>query len=90
MRAAFTPTGIRKSSRKQSSYEGEVGAAEEGTSVSALVTRFLQTISGKTDEFRRLEEFGTRTLAELQAAGVRVRAADRLSRDATHERAVLR
>ena len=71
-------------------HAARIRAAEEGTSVSALVTRFLQTISGKTDEFRRLEALGAHTLEEIRSAGVRLRAADRLSRAEAHDRAALR
>jgi len=65
-------------------HEARVRAAERGSSVSALVGDFLRTLSERDREFARLE-------AQQQAVQQRIgrfRAADRLSRDDLHQRAV--
>ena len=54
------------------------------TSVSALVVAYLEELSGRTDEFARLEALQR----EVQAGIGQFRAADRLSRDEVHDRAV--
>ena len=64
--------------------EARVRAAERGSSVSALVGDFLLSLSDRDREFARLE-------AQQQAVQERIRrfsAADRLSRDELHDRAV--
>src|SRR5689334_19217780 len=61
-----------------------VAAAQRDTSVSALVVAFLERLSGRMDEFARLEALQR----EVQAGIGQFRAADRLSRDETHDRAV--
>ena len=64
--------------------EARVRAAERGSSVSALVGEFLRSLSDRDREFARLE-------AQQQAVQQRIerfRAADRLSRDELHDRAV--
>jgi hypothetical protein len=61
-----------------------VAAAQRDTSVSALVVAFLEQLSGRMDEFTRLEALQR----EVQAGIGQFRAADRLSRDETHDRAV--
>jgi plasmid stability protein len=64
--------------------EARVRAAERGSSVSALVGDFLRSLSDRDREFARLE---ARQQGAQQRIG-RFRAADRLSRDELHERAV--
>ncbi len=64
--------------------EARVRAAEQGSSVSALVGDFLRTLSDREAEFARLE---AQQRAVQQRIG-RFRAGDRLDRDAVHERAV--
>ena len=59
-------------------------AAQRDTSVSALVVAFLEQLSGRMDEFGRLEILQH----EVQAGIGEFRAADRLSRDQVHDRAV--
>jgi plasmid stability protein len=61
-----------------------VRAAEQGSSVSALVTDFLRSLSEHKVEFTRLEVQQRRVQAEIRdfCAG------DRLERDQLHERAV--
>lgn len=61
-----------------------VAAAQRDTSVSALVVDFLQRLSGRMDEFARLET----VQREVQAEIGRFRAADRMDRDEIHGRAV--
>ena len=59
-------------------------AAQRDTSVSALVVAYLEQLSGRMDEFARLE-----TLQREVQSGIGVfRAADRLDRDEVHDRAV--
>jgi plasmid stability protein len=64
--------------------QARVRAAERGSSVSALVGDFLRSLSDRDREFARLE---AQQRAVQQRIG-RFRAADRLSRDELHERAV--
>jgi hypothetical protein len=61
-----------------------VTAAQRDTSVSALVVAYLEHLSGRADEFARLEALQR----EVQAEIGQFRAASRLDRDAVHERAV--
>ena len=61
-----------------------VAAAQRDTSVSALVAAYLEQLSGRMDEFARLEALQH----EMQAEIGQFRAADRLGRDDVHDRAV--
>ena len=61
-----------------------VRAAERGRSVSALVAEFLRSLSSQDSEFERLLAQQRRIQAEI----TQFSAADRLDRDAVHERAV--
>jgi plasmid stability protein len=61
-----------------------VRAAEEGRSLSALVVDFLKSLSAGDAEFVRLEALQR----EVQAGITEFAAADRLNRDAIHDRAV--
>jgi hypothetical protein len=61
-----------------------VAAAQRDTSVSALVVAYLEQLSGRMDEFARLEALQR----EVQADIGQFRAADRLNRDEVHDRAV--
>ena len=61
-----------------------VTAAQRDTSVSALVVAYLEQLSGRINEFTRLEALQHEVEAEI----VQFRAADRLSRDEVHDRAV--
>jgi hypothetical protein len=61
-----------------------VAAAQRDTSVSALVVAYLEQLSGRMDEFARLETLQR----EVQSGIGAFRAADRLDRDAVHGRAV--
>ncbi len=64
--------------------EARVRAAEQGSSVSALVGDFLRTLSDREAEFTRLEA----QQRAVQRRIARFSAGDRLGRDALHERAV--
>ena len=61
-----------------------VVAAQRDTSLSALVTGYLERLSGRMDEFARLESLQHEVQAEIR----QFRAADRLSRDEVHDRAI--
>lgn len=61
-----------------------IRAAERGSSVGALVTEFLRSLSETDAEFARLEAQQRRVQAEI----TRFRAGDRLDRDELHERAL--
>jgi len=61
-----------------------VAAAQRDTSLSALVVDYLKRLSGRMDEFARLEALQQEVRAEIG----QFRAADRLSRDEAHDRAV--
>jgi predicted CopG family antitoxin len=61
-----------------------VAAAERDTSLSALVVGYLERLSGRMDEFARLEALQREVQAEIRE----FRAGDRLSRDEVHDRAV--
>ena len=61
-----------------------IRAAEQGSSVSALVSAYLRSLSGGTAEFQRLEAQQRRIQGKIK----RFRAADRLDRDEVHDRAV--
>ena len=61
-----------------------VAAAQRDTSVSALVVAYLEQLSGRIDEFARLEALQH----EIQAGIGQFRAADRLGRDEVHDRAI--
>jgi hypothetical protein len=64
--------------------DARVVAAQRDTSVSALVVAYLKRLSGRMDEFARLEALQH----EVQAEIGQFRAADRLGRDEVHDRAV--
>ena len=64
--------------------QARVAAAQHDTSVSALVVAYLERLSGRMEEFGRLEELQR----EVQAEIGRFRAGDRLGRDEVHDRAV--
>ncbi len=61
-----------------------VRAAEQGSSVSALVADFLRSLSEREAEFARLGAQQRRVQAEIRT----FRAGDRLDREQAHERAI--
>ena len=64
--------------------DARIAAAQRDTSVSALVVTYLMGVSERMREFSRLEA----QQHEVQAEIGQFRAADRLSRDQVHDRAV--
>ncbi|HYP55224.1 MAG TPA: hypothetical protein VEQ41_02830 [Solirubrobacterales bacterium] len=64
--------------------QARIRAAEEGSSVSALVSGYLRSLTERESEFVRLEAQQDQVLAEIQA----FRGGDRLDRDEVHGRAV--
>jgi hypothetical protein len=61
-----------------------VAAAQHDTSVSAMVVAYLERLSGRLEEFSRLEALQF----EVQAEIGQFHAGDRLSRDEVHDRAI--
>jgi hypothetical protein len=61
-----------------------VAAAQLDTSVSALVVAYLERLSGRMEEFTRLEALQHEVQSEIS----QFRAASRLGRDPVHDRAV--
>jgi plasmid stability protein len=61
-----------------------IRAAEEGTSVSALVRQFLVSMADPSGEFGRLEALQRDVAAEITS----FRASNRLARAEVHDRAV--
>jgi hypothetical protein len=61
-----------------------IAAAQRDTSVSAMVVAYLEQLSGRMDEFTRLEALQH----EVQAGIHQFSASNRLSRDQVHDRAV--
>jgi plasmid stability protein len=61
-----------------------IRAAERGTSVSAIVTDYLRSLSGNDAEFSRLEAQQHRIQRQIET----FRAVDRLERDEIHDRAI--
>jgi plasmid stability protein len=64
--------------------EARIRAAERGSSVSALVANYLRSLSDEGGEFARLAALQGDVQAEIRD----FRAADRLDRDAAHQRAL--
>jgi plasmid stability protein len=61
-----------------------IRAAEEGSSVSALVAGYLRSLGGEGAERARLEAQQAEVMGEIK----RFRAADRVDRDELHRRAI--
>ncbi len=61
-----------------------IAAAQRDTSVSALVVAYLEQLSGRMDEFARLEALQR----EVQGGIRQFSAGNRLRRDEVHDRAV--
>lgn len=66
--------------------KAKIRAAELGTSVSAVVRRLLGEFAGGESDFEHLKKLQDRTLSTVRA----FRAADRVSRDAAHQRDTIR
>lgn len=70
-----------------------IRAAEEGTSVSALVRDYLTDLNQTTDRDtlrQQMNEKRERLVADIIARGGGLRSADNLSRDELHDRDALR
>lgn len=61
-----------------------IRAAEQGTSVSAMVRGFLLSVGGPDDEFIRLERLQEQVVDQLGSFA----AEDKVSREAAHDRAL--
>jgi plasmid stability protein len=61
-----------------------IRAAEQGSSVSALVAEYLRSLAAREAEFTRLEAQRKRVTEEITSFSAR----DRLAREQLHERAV--
>ncbi|CAN5416926.1 hypothetical protein BH23ACT6_BH23ACT6_16750 [soil metagenome] len=61
-----------------------IRAAEQETSVSAMVAHYLEGLSAPDEEFTRLEALQRRVQAEITG----FRGSDRLDRDQVHDRAI--
>ncbi len=61
-----------------------IRAAEQGTSLSAMVATYLRSLAGRAPEFSELEA----RQEEIRAGIRRFRASDRLERQELHERAL--
>jgi molecular chaperone GrpE (heat shock protein) len=61
-----------------------IRAAEEDSSVSALVTGYLRSLSEREDQFERLEAQQKRIQAEIEGFSAR----HNVDRDSLHDRAV--
>jgi plasmid stability protein len=66
--------------------KARIRAAETGTSVSAMVRRYLEALSDDESDFDRLRRLQHETIAGIRA----FRAADRLTRDEVHDRRAVR
>lgn len=69
---------------EQTYFRARVAAAERGTSVSALVRSYLESLGSGDSEAHRARL--RRVEGELRARITSFRAADRLSRDELHDR----
>jgi plasmid stability protein len=67
-----------------------VYAAEQGTSVSAVVRELLQTVAQEETEFERLQRLEAQTFAQIAAKGRRFSGGDRMTREEAHDRNALR
>lgn len=66
-----------------------VAAAEQGTSVSALVRSYLESVSRQDDEFLRLERLQNAALARIARRGG-LDMGENLTREQLHHRGVAR
>ncbi|MDR0284726.1 MAG: DUF6364 family protein [Propionibacteriaceae bacterium] len=64
--------------------QARVRAAETGSSVSAMVTAYLRSLSAEDTEFERLAALQRRTVATIRGFSAR----NRLDREAVHDRAL--
>lgn len=71
-------------------HRARVRAAEQRTSVSAIVRKVLKEMSAEETESERLKRLEKETLDRIRARGGKFSAADRLTRDQIHDRNALR
>lgn len=71
-------------------HRARVRAAEQRTSVSAIVRKVLKEMSAEETESERLKRLEQETLDRIRARGGKFSAADRLTRDQIHDRNALR
>jgi hypothetical protein len=69
-------------------HRARVWAAEQKTSVSAIVRKILEDLSQRKTEFERLKELEEKTLQGMK--GTPFSASDRLDRESLHDRNALR
>ncbi len=80
----FTVPNITVSVSDDVYRAARIRAAEQGSSVSALVAGYLRSLSDREAEFARLESQQRRIQGQID----RFSAGDRLDREELHERAV--
>ena len=86
---AVNMKNITVSVEDETYHRARIWAAEQRTSVSALVRRFLNDVaSGETRE-KRLQRLEHETLERIRARGGRFSAGKRLSRDDLYQRNAL-
>lgn len=71
-------------------HRARVKAAEKRTSVSAMVSAFLERITTEESDFERLQRQQNDMIARIRAENAGFSASDRLSRNEVHERDALR
>ncbi len=71
-------------------HRARVCAAEQKTSVSAMVRKMLIEVAGEETEFEKLQREERELRQQLRSRAVPFRASDRLSREELHARHVLR
>jgi plasmid stability protein len=64
--------------------QARIRAAEQGSSVSAIVAAYLRSLADDDAEFTRLEALQNRVMADIGA----FRGGDRLPREQVHDRAL--
>lgn len=71
-------------------HKARVRAAQQRTTLSALVRSFLQRLTEDESSFERLRREQNQLIAKIRAEHPGFSAAERLSRDEVHERRALR
>ncbi|PXA03566.1 hypothetical protein DDZ13_11335 [Coraliomargarita sinensis] len=69
-------------------HRARIRAAEQKTSVSAIVRKLLEEVSQEKTEFERLMELEEKTLQGMK--GAKFSASNRLDRESLHDRDALR
>lgn len=86
LRYCVTVKNVTVSIPEATYRQARIRAAEQGTSVSALVADYLRSLSEDDAEFARLRELQRRVGRQVRSFS----AQGRLSRDEVHDRAALR